>query len=97
MRSPEGQEFPNDGCYLEIVEHEKLVWTSALAPGYRPRESSDIPFTAVITLEPQDGCTKYTALTIHRDEAGRKKHEDMGFHKGWGKAFDQLIAHIKSM
>src|SRR5713226_713595 len=36
MRSPEGQTFPNVGCYLEIVENERLIWTNALAPGYRP-------------------------------------------------------------
>src|SRR2546425_245846 len=35
MRSPEGQDHPNTGCYLEIVPYEKLVWTSALGPGYR--------------------------------------------------------------
>ena len=35
MESPEGQRMPNTGCYLEIVENEKLVFTGALAPGYR--------------------------------------------------------------
>ncbi len=25
MRSPEGEIFPNAGCYLEIVENQKLV------------------------------------------------------------------------
>lgn len=29
MRSPEGENFPNAGCFLEIVQNEKLVWTSA--------------------------------------------------------------------
>ena len=36
MRSPEGKEFPNVGCYLEVVPNERLVWTDALLPGYRP-------------------------------------------------------------
>ena len=40
MRSPEGQEFPNIGCYLEVVENEKLVWTNALTPGFRPAPTS---------------------------------------------------------
>ena len=35
MLSPEWQEFPNVGCYLEVIQNEKLVWTNALAPGYR--------------------------------------------------------------
>jgi len=38
MRSPEGQEFPNEGCYLEVIENKKLVWTGALKHGYRPRQ-----------------------------------------------------------
>jgi len=99
MRSPEGKEFSNVGCYLEIVKNERLVWTVALAPGYRPAsERLDIPsFTAVIALEPQGSGTKYTALAMHRDEEGRKRHEEMGFHEGWGKALDQLVACAKSM
>src|SRR5690242_2821697 len=36
MRSPEGEEFPNVGCYLEVVPNERLVWTNALGPGFRP-------------------------------------------------------------
>ena len=104
MRSPEGKDFPNTGCYLEIVMNEKLVWTNALAPGYRPcgQSSSELecdmlPFTAVISLEPHGKGTKYSALAIHRDEDGRKKHADMGFNDGWGKALDQLVAMARQM
>ena len=99
MRSPEGQEFPNTGCYLEVIENEKLVWTAALKAGYRPQnEPSQIPtFTAMILLEPRGAGTKYTAIAIHGDEEGAKKHADMGFHDGWGKALDQLVALVKKM
>jgi uncharacterized protein YndB with AHSA1/START domain len=31
------------------------------------------------------------------DEAARKRHEEMGFHQGWGKALDQLVALVKSI
>ena len=93
MRSPEGQEFPTIGCYLEIVPNERLVWTMALGPAYRPMNSRpDVPlFTAVITLEPHAKGTKYTALAMHRDEDGRRTHDEMGFHEGWGTAFDQMV------
>ena len=53
--------------------------------------------TAIITLESQGKGTRYTAVAIHRDDAGRKKHEEMGFYQGWGKALDQLVAHVKTM
>jgi uncharacterized protein YndB with AHSA1/START domain len=96
MRGPEEQQFANAGCYLEIVENEKLVWTGALGPGYRPRTSVATPtpsflMTAVISLESLGNGTRYTALVIHGDEASRKKHESLGFHQGWGKALDQLV------
>lgn len=103
MRSPEGQEFPNVGCYLEVIKNEKLVWTNVLAPGYRPSSRpptipcATISFTAVISLEPSGNGTKYTALVIHGNEEDRKKHEEMGFHDGWGKALDQLVAVARKM
>jgi len=98
MRSPEGQEFPNEGCYLEVIENEKLVWTAALKPGYRPQTAtSELLFTAVILLRPHGAGTKYTAIAIHGDEEGARKHATMGFHDGWGKALDQLIALAKKM
>jgi uncharacterized protein YndB with AHSA1/START domain len=98
MRSPEGQEFPNVGCYLEVIENEKLVWTAALKPGYRPQNVPDATlFTAVILLELHGAGTKYTAIVIHGDEEAAKKHADMGFHDGWGKALDQLVALAKTM
>ena len=98
MRSPEGREFPNAGCYLEVVENEKLVWTAALGPGYRPQNVPGLPvFTAVILLEPHGAGTKYTAIAIHGDAEAAKKHADMGFHDGWGKALDQLVALAKTL
>ncbi|MGZ5089599.1 MAG: SRPBCC domain-containing protein [Burkholderiales bacterium] len=73
----------------------------ALEPGYRPSSrlfTCGISyFTAVITLEAHGKGTKYTALAIHKDEEGRKKHEEMGFYDGWGTALDQLVAVAKKM
>lgn len=99
MRSPENQDFPNEGCYLEIVENRRLIWTGALAPGFRPRSSAGFPFlfTAIISFIPEGSQTKYVARGLHADVEGRKKHEEMGFHAGWGKALDQLVELTKRM
>lgn len=105
MQSPEGQNFPNVGCYLEVLPGERLIWTDAFGPGFRPaiRDANDphcgLPsfMTGVITLEAHGKGTKYTALAIHRDEEGKKKHEELGFHDGWGKALDQLVALVKTL
>jgi uncharacterized protein YndB with AHSA1/START domain len=103
MRSPEGQDFPGLGCYLEVVRNERLVWTNALGPGYRPtvRPTDDsceaFAMTAFITLEARADGTNYNARVIHGDAASRKKHQDMGFHDGWGKALDQLVALARTL
>jgi uncharacterized protein YndB with AHSA1/START domain len=95
MRGPEGQEFDNAGCYLEVVPQKRLIWTDALLAGYRP--SANPFFTAVLELEPSGKGTRYTATAIHRDEQGRKKHEEMGFYQGWGTVLDQLVVYAKTM
>jgi len=99
MRSPEGQEINNIGCFLEIVPVRKLVWTVALKPGYRPANPSfDVPaFTAIILIEPHGKGTRYRAIALHKDEADRDAHDRMGFSDGWGKALDQLVAHAKTI
>ena len=99
MRSPEGEDTVNVGCYLEILENRRLVWTLALGPGFRPSPASAAfpVFTAVIALETHGQGAKYSALVMHKDEEGRRKHEAMGFHQGWSAALDQLVAHAKTM
>jgi uncharacterized protein YndB with AHSA1/START domain len=89
MRSPEGKEFPGDGCYLEVVPERRLVFTDALLPGYRP--AAEPFFTAVITMEPEGDGTRYVATALHRDPETRDRHEEMGFHEGWGTCLDQLV------
>ena len=85
----------NAGCVLEVVEGEKLVWTSALGPGYRPAEMGEgcesFPMTAVVTLtDAPDGGTLYRAVALHRNAADRDTHEQMGFQEGWGTCAEQL-------
>jgi uncharacterized protein YndB with AHSA1/START domain len=95
MLSPEGKEFPNVGCYLEVVKHEKLVWTDALLPGYRP--SPNPFFTGILTFEETAEGTKYVARALHKNGDDRKKHEDMGFEQGWGTVWEQLVAYASKM
>ncbi|RQO53495.1 polyketide cyclase [Paucibacter sp. KBW04] len=96
MRSPEGQEHTHSGCYLEIIENERLIWTDALGPGFRPALEPFI--TATIALKPLGpGRTLYTATARHRDETARQRHEEMGFTAGWSKALEQMVAHMQQI
>ena len=105
MQSPEGQRFPNAGCYLEVIPNEKLVWTNAMEPGFRPAKQAaanpdhpceEFMMTATILLEPVASGTKYTAHVMHADKEARIQHEQMGFKEGWGTCLDQLVAMIKN-
>ena len=95
MRGPEAQEFTNSGCYLEIVENERLVFTDTLLAGWRP--SPNPFFTAILDLTPLGPeRTRYVATALHGNEDTRKKHEEMGFYDGWGTVVTQMVAYIKA-
>lgn len=92
MQSPEGETFPNNGCFLEIAPFKKLVWTNMLMKNYQPvvDEKMGFPFVVKLTLSDTSKGVYYHAVVSHADEAGMKQHEAMGFQEGWGIAFNQL-------
>lgn len=96
LRSPEGEEFPHRGVYLEVVENERLVFTDAYSAAWEP---SAKPFmTAIVTLEDLGGGkTRYTARARHWTVADRDAHAQMGFHEGWGQCADQLAALARTL
>jgi len=96
MRSPEGNDMPNRGVYLEVVENERLVFTDAYTKAWEP---SAKPFmTVILTFEDiGGGKTRYTARVLHWSVADREAHEKMGFHVGWGMCTDQLAALVAKL
>ena len=97
MRGPAGEEGGGAGCYLDVVPEERLVWTAALGPGYRP-QSSDLSFTAILELEPTASRgTRYRAIAMHETPAAAKQHDEMGFTDGWSAALDQLVDLVKDL
>ncbi len=89
MHGPEGEVFSGKGVFLEVVENRKIVFTDAFSEGWQP--SAEEPFfTGIITLEEQDGKTRYTATVRHWTDAACRKHDEMGFHPGWNQCLDQL-------
>jgi uncharacterized protein YndB with AHSA1/START domain len=95
MRSPDGQDMPNEGVYLEVVPNERIVFTDAYV---RPWVPSDKPFfTGIITFADEGGRTRYVARARHWTREARDQHESMGFHEGWNKATDQLEAVARGL
>jgi uncharacterized protein YndB with AHSA1/START domain len=97
IAGPDGKDFPNLGCFLEVIPRERLVWTSMLFPGYRPAVFDDIPITAIVTMESAGTGTRYVFTALHRNEADLEKNKESGWQKGTDISLDQFVAHVKSM
>jgi uncharacterized protein YndB with AHSA1/START domain len=94
MRSPDGNDSPNRGVYLEVVPNQRLVFTDAYTEAWQPSEK---PFmTVILAFEEEGGKTRYTARVRHWTAADREAHEKMGFHGGWEMCARQLEALTKT-
>jgi len=86
MRSPDGNDMPCPGVYLEVVPNQRLVFTDAYTSAWQPSQK---PFmTVILTFEDEGGKTRYTARVRHWTVADREAHEKIGFHHGWGQCAD---------
>lgn len=95
MEGPNGEKHDSTGCVLAVVPETYLLFTDALGPGYRPNETTFM--TASVSIEPTASGTLYVARAFHKDPAGKKQHEEMGFHQGWASAWEQLVALVKTL
>lgn len=97
MRSPEGQDMPNAGQYLEVVPNRRLVFTDAFVGNWVPKDGAPF-FVGELTFEDAgSGKTKYTATARHWTEEAKKQHEQMGFVPGWTQCARQLEALAKTL
>ena len=83
-----------DGCFLEAIPNERLVFTTVLTEGWQPVDPW-LALTAILTFEAKDGGTLYSARVLHKSPEESAKHEEMGFYEGWGTAIGQLAAMLE--
>ena len=93
----EGQLYPNQGSYLEIVPQQKLVFTDLLLADYQPVDTPGLGFTATLIFADHPDGTDYTAIARHRTPEDAQKHEAMGFSEGWGTVATQLEAFAATL
>ena len=91
FHGPNGEAFPNNGVYLELIPNRKIVFTDAFDEGWVPQGKP--MFVGVVTFEDVgDGETLYVARARHWTDESTKQHAEMGFHEGWGIVAEQLEA-----
>jgi len=95
MEGPNGERHDNAGCVLAVVPVALFVFTDSLGPGFRPLDGGFM--TGSVELSPTPTGTLYVARALHKDGDARKRHEEMGFHQGWGAALDQLVALARTL
>lgn len=97
MRGPnEGEVSDNPGGFVLVVPHEQIVFSSNIGEDWRPAPPSWMPMTAIFTLAPENGGTRYTATVLHPDAATRAQHVEMGFYDGWTTCMNQLAELVES-
>lgn len=88
MQAPDGTVYPMDGEFHEIVEPERLVFTSA-ALDKNGKRLFEVLNTVTFTEE--DGKTK---LNLHAAVSGIRpegKHYVEGMNEGWDQSIDRLV------
>lgn len=96
MSGPDGGTSDNPGLFLDIAPMEWIIWTSMLVEGWRPA-TPWLGLTGIFTLADDGAGTRYVARCLHRDDADRQKHVDMGFFDGWGTVIGQLEEVARSL
>ena len=94
--SDDGVEFvPHiTGSFLAAEPLERIIFTDALIENWRPSERAFL--TAVMTFTDHPEGTIYTATAMHRSQADRDQHEELGFQDGWGTVIGQLAKLVET-
>lgn len=109
MRSPEGQDFPMVGRYVEIVPDEKLVTTDALDD--HPQEwfdllkgfmgvtqfSDPLDILVTTTFTEHRGGTLVTIRSTFSSNAVRDGFIKMGMGEGWAESLDKAELHLATL
>lgn len=88
-------EIESEGCYLIVEPAKRLVFTDCLSADFRP--SAQPFFTADLNfIETEEGC-EYNVIARHGSAESVKRHEEMGFHEGWGTVAGQMAEIAKAL
>ncbi len=95
MVDKDGVEYPREGVYAEISEHEKLVITEDFGSEYR-KQYPELPkgiVTTVLFKDVQDG-SMLTIQINHSTQEDEQKHEQMGVAENWNSSLERLSDYL---
>jgi len=84
---------------VDVPRH--LLWGGWTTPQYLKQWFTPAPWPTVDCPSTESYPFFMTAAimleSVGNDADARQKHEQMGFHVGWGKALDQLVALARTL
>ena len=97
MRGPDGQEYPADSTFLEIVPPEKIVYRNRVVTEHDWVGEPPPSFKRTLTFAETDGVTTLTLFaefdSLDRRESVRKR----GFVEGTLESYDRLATHLEAL
>jgi uncharacterized protein YndB with AHSA1/START domain len=106
MRSPDGQEFPVQGTFKEIVKNEKLVYTDDMYKqadfwkmmiGSKVGDGVDfstVQLIVTVTFEDQGAKTKFTLVTRFVTNSLRDAMIGMQMAEGWTSSLQKFAEEL---
>lgn len=96
MAGPNGETVPTEGCFLDVDQGGRLVFTDAFAEGFMPRAEAFV--TSAVALSDADGGgTDIVWEARHATPDAKARHVEMGMESGWNAALDQLDALARTL
>jgi uncharacterized protein YndB with AHSA1/START domain len=92
MRAPDGAVYPMTGVYQEVVEPERIVFTSA-ALDEKGNPLFEIRNT--VTFSEQEGKTKLTLRASVIGETAAAEPYLKGMNQGWSQSLDRLAQEVE--
>jgi uncharacterized protein YndB with AHSA1/START domain len=92
MRSPEGQEFPTDFTFIEIVPPERIVFRNSAVESETWKGNPPPSFVRTITLTESGGRTTLTMRAEFATVEEKARTAARGFVQGTDESFDRLAA-----
>ena len=93
MQDPDGVVYPMKGVFHEIVEPERLVFTSSAFEG--EEGSSLLEAINTITFENQAGKTKLTVHAVVTKAEPGVEGALAGMEEGWTQSLDKLAEYLR--
>lgn len=97
MRSPDGDEFPVDAEFIEIVPPERIVYRNAPPKGKVWGDNPPPSFVRTLTFTEEGGRTTLTLRAEFDSAADKQRAMDRGFKEGTEESYDRLAALLQTI